>query len=181
MSGLIVPVILAGGQGTRLWPMSRAARPKQFLALTGPVSLFQQTLKRVADSVVYAPAIVITNSEYRFIVAEQAAELDAPLGGVLLEPVARNTAVAIAAAAVFAQNTYGDDAVLFVLPSDHDVVMDTGYATAVQQAADAARTGRLVTFGMCRPRPRPATAISRPAVSWAVASTRWSALSRSRS
>ena len=148
MSGLIVPVILAGGQGTRLWPMSRAARPKQFLALTGPVSLFQQTLKRVADSVVYAPAIVITNSEYRFIVAEQAAEVEAPLGGVLLEPVARNTAVAIAAAAVFAQKTYGEDAVLFVLPSDHDVVTDVGYATAVQQAADAARTGRLVTFGI---------------------------------
>ena len=148
MSGLIVPVILAGGQGTRLWPMSRAARPKQFLALTGPVSLFQQTLKRVADSVVYAPAITITNTEYRFIVAEQAAEIEAPLGGVLLEPVARNTAVAIAAAAVFAQQTYGDDAVLFVLPSDHDVVMDTGYATAVQQAAEAARTGRLVTFGI---------------------------------
>ncbi|WP_240230699.1 mannose-1-phosphate guanylyltransferase/mannose-6-phosphate isomerase [Devosia lacusdianchii] len=148
MTKLIVPVILAGGQGTRLWPMSRAARPKQFLALTGSTSLFQQTLHRVADPAIYAPAIVITNSEYRFIVAEQAAELAAPLAGVLLEPVARNTAVAIAAAAAFASKRFGPDAVLHILPSDHDVVIDAGYRDAVQQAASAAAKGSLVTFGI---------------------------------
>lgn len=148
MTKLIVPVILAGGQGTRLWPMSRAARPKQFLALTGNTSLFQQTLQRVADPAVYAPAVIITNSEYRFIVAEQAAELGAPLAGVLLEPVARNTAVAIAAAAVFASNRFGPEAVLHILPSDHDVVIDAGYRDAVQQAAAAAAGGSLVTFGI---------------------------------
>ena len=148
MSKLIVPVILAGGQGTRLWPMSRAARPKQFLTLTGPTSLFQQTLQRVGDASVYAPAIVITNAEYRFIVAEQASELGAPLAGVLLEPVARNTAVAIAAAAAFASDHFGPDAVLHVLPSDHDVIIDAGYHTAVSQAADAAADGHLVTFGI---------------------------------
>src|SRR5690606_23638555 len=97
MAKSIVPVILAGGQGTRLWPMSRTARPKQFLLLTGPTSLFQKTLERVTDDTVYAPAIVITNADYRFIVAEQAAELGASLAGILLEPVARNTAMAIAA------------------------------------------------------------------------------------
>src|SRR3979409_2563240 len=100
MAELIVPVILAGGQGTRLWPMSRSSRPKQFLPLTGPTSLFQQTLQRVADKTRYAPPVIITNSDYRFLVAEQAAELGVALAGMLLEPVARNTAAAIAAAAV---------------------------------------------------------------------------------
>lgn len=148
MSTTIVPVVLAGGQGTRLWPLSRAARPKQFLPLTGPTSLFQKTLERVADSTVYAPAIVITNAEYRFIVAEQAAELGIALSGILLEPVARNTAVAIAAAAAFAETRFGPEAVLHVLPSDHDVTASDGYWTATREAADAAATGLLVTFGI---------------------------------
>ena len=112
MSNLIVPVILAGGQGTRLWPMSRAARPKQFLALTGDQSLFQQTLQRVGDDTLYAPAVVMTNAEYRFIVAEQAAELGVSLGGILLEPVARNTATAIVAAAAFVSAHFGAEAIM---------------------------------------------------------------------
>ena len=148
MGERIVPVILAGGQGTRLWPMSRAARPKQFLTLLGEASPFQATLLRVADPRRYAPAIIITNSEYRFLVAEQAHEIGAPLAGVLLEPVARNTAAAIAAAAVFAGREAGEDSLLLVLPSDHAVTVDDNYARSIEVAAEAARAGRLVTFGV---------------------------------
>lgn len=148
MSGLIVPVVLAGGQGTRLWPLSRSARPKQFLALMGEMSPFQDTLRRVADAGRYAPAVIITNSEYRFLVAEQAQELGIELAGVLLEPVARNTTPAIAAAAFFALEKFGPEAVLHVLPSDHAVLTDANYWTSVDIAASAARAGRLVTFGI---------------------------------
>jgi mannose-1-phosphate guanylyltransferase len=148
LAELIVPVILAGGQGTRLWPMSRAARPKQFLQLTGPLSLFQETLKRVGDARRYTPALVLTHADYRFLVAEQAQELGLPLAGVLLEPVARNTAAAIAAAAAYALAAFGPEAILHVLPSDHALVADAGYWRATEIAASAARAGRLVTFGI---------------------------------
>jgi mannose-1-phosphate guanylyltransferase len=147
MSADIVPVILAGGQGTRLWPMSRSARPKQFLPLTGAESLYQQALRRVADAR-YAPAIVVTNAEYRFLVAEQAQEIGAALAGVLLEPVARNTAAAIAAAAFYARQKFGGSALLHVLASDAAITADPNYWESVDRAAAAARSGQLVTFGI---------------------------------
>lgn len=153
MDGKIVPIVLAGGQGTRLWPLSRAARPKQFLLLNGTESLFQQTLRRVQDPAVYTAPIVITNSEYRFLVAEQASELGIGLAGNLLEPVARNTAAAIAAAAAFARDRFGHDAMLHVLPSDHAIVVDEGYHVAIARAAQAAAQGQLVTFGVVPTRP----------------------------
>ncbi|WP_055048580.1 mannose-1-phosphate guanylyltransferase/mannose-6-phosphate isomerase [Devosia sp. A16] len=145
---LIVPVILAGGQGTRLWPMSRSARPKQFLSLTGPTSLYQQTLQRVADPARYHPAVIVTNAEYRFLVAEQAQEAGVATSAVLLEPVARNTAAAIAAAAIHVRDRFGDGAVIHVLASDHAVEADDNYWWSVETAAEAARAGRLVTFGI---------------------------------
>lgn len=148
MAGSIVPVILAGGQGTRLWPLSRAARPKQFLNLVGNTSLFEQTLLRVSGETRYLPPIVITNADYRFLVAEQAQEAGIALSGVLLEPVARNTAAAIAAAAVFAASRFGDDVVLHVVASDHAIETDESYWQSVDRAAAAARSGRLVTFGI---------------------------------
>jgi mannose-1-phosphate guanylyltransferase len=148
MPSRTIPVILAGGQGTRLWPLSRSARPKQFLSLTGTLTPFQETLKRVSDPQRYAAPIVITNAEYRFIVGEQAEELGIALAGVLLEPVARNTTAAIAAAAVFAEHKAGAASVIHVLPSDHAVTTDDNYWQAVDVAAAAAANGRLVTFGI---------------------------------
>lgn len=111
-------------------------------------SLFQITLGRVSDRETYTDPIIITHSDYRFLVAEQALEMDAQLAGVLLEPVARNTAMAIAAAAVYALKLFGPDAILHILPSDHDIGVGAGYDISVQLAANAARAGKLATFGI---------------------------------
>jgi mannose-1-phosphate guanylyltransferase len=143
----IIPIILAGGTGTRLWPMSRTARPKQFLALVGDNSLFQETLLRLAGDPRYASPIVVTNESYRFLVAEQAQEVAIGLSAILLEPVARNTAPSIAAA-VFAGSAKDQDALFHVLPSDHLIAPDAAYRTALDTAEAAARDGALVTFGI---------------------------------
>lgn len=144
----ITPVIMAGGQGTRLWPLSRAARPKQFLPLTGDLSLFQETLRRVADPDVYDAPVIITHADYRFLVAEQALEAGVALGAILLEPMSRNTAPAIAAAAEFVKSRRGDAAIMHVLASDHAVSVDDNYRWSIAAAATAARAGHLVTFGI---------------------------------
>ena len=148
MTEHIVPVVLAGGQGTRLWPLSRSERPKQFLPLLGPSSLYQQTLQRIGDPGRFTAPVILTNANYRFLVAEQAQETGIGPDAILLEPVARNTAAAIAAAAAYARRRYGGDAVLLVLPSDHLVPDEPGYREAVSTAAQMARGGRLVTFGI---------------------------------
>jgi mannose-1-phosphate guanylyltransferase/mannose-6-phosphate isomerase len=145
-NSLIVPVILAGGKGTRLWPMSRSARPKQFLELTGDLSLFQLTLRRLDDPSRYDKPIVVTNSEYRFLVAEQAQEAGIELAAVVLEPIARNTAAAIAAASLIAARE--EPRLIHVLASDHNIRVDEAYIKAIDTAAAAARAGRLATFGI---------------------------------
>ena len=152
MSKRIVPVILAGGQGTRLWPMSRSARPKQFLELVGEGSLFQQTLLRANDSQRYSAPIILTNADYRFIVAEQAQELGIAPQAIMLEPSARNTALAIAVAAVVAADE-DEGAVLHVLASDHAIQAGADYYDAVDAAAQAAAEGRLIAFGIEPTRP----------------------------
>lgn len=144
---LIVPVILAGGKGTRLWPMSRSSRPKQFLPLTGDLSLFQQTLHRLADPSRYTAPVIVTNDEYRFLVAEQALEAGVDLAGILLEPAARNTAAAIAAASIFVAQD-NPSAIIHVLPSDHDIAVDDDYLATIDTARESASTGQLVTFGI---------------------------------
>ncbi|HDS1674765.1 mannose-1-phosphate guanylyltransferase/mannose-6-phosphate isomerase [Stenotrophomonas forensis] len=142
----IVPVILSGGSGTRLWPLSREAYPKQFLPLVGDDTMLQATWKRVAAIAGKAP-IVVANQEHRFMAAEQLRECNVQPQALILEPVGRNTAPAIAIAAlqVLAGN---DDALLLVLPSDHVVRNEKAFHAAVAQAAVAADAGKLVTFGI---------------------------------
>ncbi|MGE0500568.1 MAG: mannose-1-phosphate guanylyltransferase/mannose-6-phosphate isomerase [Rhizobiaceae bacterium] len=146
-TAIITPIILCGGKGTRLWPMSRSARPKQFLKLMSDWSQYQKTLLRVADPSLYAPPVVITNAEYRFLVAEQAEEAGVKLAGVLLEPMPRNTTAAIAAGVIFA-SADGGERLVHILPSDHEIVVDDAYRDAVRAAAAAAAAGGLVTFGI---------------------------------
>ena len=140
------PVLLSGGSGTRLWPLSREAYPKQFLPLAGDDTMVQATWRRVEALADLAP-IVVANQEHRFLVAEQLRQVGAPVPAILLEPVGRNTAPAIAAAALQAM-AGGADPLLLVLPSDHVVRDVAGFQRAVREASSAAEAGALVTFGI---------------------------------
>lgn len=143
---MLQPVLLSGGSGTRLWPLSREAYPKQFLPLVGERTMLQDTWLRVAALADAAP-IVVANEEHRFLAAEQLRQIGAPTPSILLEPVGRNTAPAIAAAAMQAMRG-GGDPLLLVLPSDHVVRDVAGFQTAVREAVPAAEAGALVTFGI---------------------------------
>ncbi|MEV5117301.1 MAG: mannose-1-phosphate guanylyltransferase/mannose-6-phosphate isomerase [Stenotrophomonas indicatrix] len=142
----IQPVILSGGSGTRLWPLSREAYPKQFLPLAGEETMLQATWQRVAPIAARGP-LVIANEEHRFVAAEQLQQVGAEPAAIILEPVGRNTAPAIAVAALEATRD-GSDALLLVLPSDHVISDEAAFRTAVQAAAGAAEAGKLVTFGI---------------------------------
>ncbi len=143
---IIQPVILSGGSGTRLWPLSREAYPKQFLPLAGQLTMLQATWQRVAPIASRGP-LVIANEEHRFVAAEQLQQVSAAPAAIILEPVGRNTAPAIAVAALEATRD-GADALLLVLPSDHVITDETAFRSAVQAAANAAEAGKLVTFGI---------------------------------
>ena len=140
------PVLLSGGSGTRLWPLSREAYPKQFLPLVGNDTMLQATWRRVADIAGAAP-IVVANEDHRFLVAEQLRQVGAPTPDILLEPMGRNTAPAIALAALQSMHD-GEDPLLLVLPSDHVVADAEAFRKAVRDAATAAEGGALVTFGI---------------------------------
>lgn len=142
----IQPVILSGGSGTRLWPLSREAYPKQFLPLAGELTMLQATWQRVAPLAARGP-LVIANEEHRFVAAEQLQQVGAEPAAIILEPVGRNTAPAIAVAALEA-TCDGADALLLVLPSDHVITDEAAFRSAVQAAAGAAEAGKLVTFGI---------------------------------
>jgi mannose-1-phosphate guanylyltransferase/mannose-6-phosphate isomerase len=151
----IRPVILSGGSGTRLWPLSRKAYPKQFTALTGETSLFQATAKRVAEpaeGVGFLPPMVLTNSRFRFIVTEQLTDIGIDPGPVLIEPEGRNTAPAVLAAALYALRE-DPGAILLVLPSDHVIGDPAAFRAAVARGLPSVEAGDLVTFGITPDRP----------------------------
>jgi len=143
---ILQPVLLSGGSGTRLWPLSREAYPKQFLPLAGDDTMLQATWLRVAE-LAGAPPIVVANEEHRFLAAEQLRQVGAPSAAIVLEPMGRNTAPAIAAAALQA-SADGADPLLLVLPSDHVVRDAWAFRDAVRRASAAAEAGALVTFGI---------------------------------
>ncbi len=143
---IIQPVILSGGSGTRLWPLSRESYPKQFLPLAGDLTMLQATWQRIAPIASRGP-LVIANEEHRFVAAEQLQQVGAAPAAIILEPIGRNTAPAIAVAALEATRD-GADALLLVLPSDHVITDEAAFRSAVQAAASAAEAGKLVTFGI---------------------------------
>ncbi len=154
----IQPVIIAGGSGTRLWPVSRRMYPKQFLPLTTSGNnkqhtdtLLQQTVQRIANLALYTP-IVVCNEEHRFIAAEQLRQLDCVHSGLILEPFGRNTAPAICLAALRALELH-DNPLLLVSPADHHIANETSFSQTVQTAAGQIKAGQMVTFGINPDRP----------------------------
>jgi len=141
---MIKAVIMAGGSGTRLWPLSRAAHPKQFLALHGKDTMLQATFKRL-DGLDIQSSVTICNEEHRFFVAEQLREID-KLGSIILEPVGRNTAPAIALAAL--SSVDDEDPLLLVLAADHVIQDEAAFTKTVINAIPLAEAGKLVTFGI---------------------------------
>lgn len=149
---LIHPVILSGGSGTRLWPLSRALYPKQLMPLVGESSLLQDTLLRVAEGDRFAAPVLICNDEHRFLVGEQLRTKDISARQILLEPIGRNTAPAACVAALQLAESQ-PEACLLLLPSDHHIADTAGFQRAVDTAAKAAAEGWLVTFGIAPDRP----------------------------
>jgi len=142
----ITPVLLCGGSGTRLWPLSRKSYPKQFVPLVGDTTLFQASAQRLSGDGFGAP-LVLTNSDFRFIVTEQLAEIGMDPGAILIEPEGRNTAPAVLAAALWLEKS-DPNGLMLVAPSDHVVPDAPAFRAAVQAGANAALEGELVTFGI---------------------------------
>src|SRR5215468_5741558 len=151
MTKRIIPLIMCGGAGTRLWPASREVRPKQFLPLFGKRSTFQDTLLRVSDADLFDRPVIITNAAYRFMVLEQLAEIGVE-ADVLLEPMRRDSGPAIAAGAAFAQSR-DREAIVLALAADHVVGDTAAFVAACRQGLVAAEAGRIVTFGVKPERP----------------------------
>ena len=144
---MIIPVILSGGSGTRLWPLSRRMHPKQLLPLVNDTTMLQDTIIRLTGSPDIDHAVIICNDDYRFMVAEQVKETDISTNEIILEPAGRNTAPAIALAAFNAIRD-GDDPVLLVLPADHVIADVETFQAALQIGKQQSEAGKLVTFGV---------------------------------
>ncbi|VAW04749.1 Mannose-1-phosphate guanylyltransferase / Mannose-6-phosphate isomerase [hydrothermal vent metagenome] len=151
MDRAITPVILCGGSGTRLWPLSRKSYPKQFVPMIGEGSLFQQSAQRLYGAG-FNPPLIITNSDFRFIATQQLEEVGVDPGAILLEPSARNTAPALLAAALVAAQE-GRECLMLATPSDHYITDNDAFVATMNRGAEAARTGRIVTFGISPDRP----------------------------
>ncbi len=141
----ITPVILSGGSGTRLWPLSTPTRPKQFLNLLGPLSMFQLTIQRCADKSLFRKPLIVGSSRHVDLMRGQMQQVGAEAGGIILEPCARNTAPAIALAALAAENPTD---LLLVMPSDHIIKNIPAFHDAVLASIPVAESGWLVTFGI---------------------------------
>jgi len=142
---MVVPVILSGGSGTRLWPLSRKLYPKQFINLVNETTLFQDTLMRLPKEV--SDPLIICNEEHRFIVAEQLRQINANNKGIILEPIGRNTAPAIALAAMHILSK-GEDPVLLVLSADHLIDNNKKFCTSIEVASKLAEQGKMVALGV---------------------------------
>ncbi|MEX6233660.1 mannose-1-phosphate guanylyltransferase/mannose-6-phosphate isomerase [Providencia hangzhouensis] len=143
---MLLPVIMAGGSGSRLWPLSRSLYPKQFISLTSKKTMLQETVVRL-KTLQHQPPVFICNEEHRFIVAEQLRQENFKHSGIILEPIGRNTAPAIALAAIRAIQA-GDDPLLLVLAADHVIQDNESFAEVIEQAVEAAEQGNLITFGI---------------------------------
>lgn len=143
---MLLPVVLAGGSGTRLWPLSRTLYPKQFLSLSTNLTMLQETLRRLYG-VAHQPALIICNEAHRFIVAEQLRKGDITHSGIMLEPTGRNTAPAVTLAALQACSG-GTDPILLVLAADHEIQDEKNFTIALEQAEKFANQDKLVTFGI---------------------------------
>ncbi|WP_341536197.1 mannose-1-phosphate guanylyltransferase [Aeromonas veronii] len=148
---IVLPVIIAGGSGSRLWPMSRTHYPKQFLALTNGTSMLQDTIRRL-EGIEHLPVSLICNEEHRFIVAEQLRSLHYEHSSIILEPFGRNTAPAVALAALRGTEA-GEDPVLLVLAADHLIKQTDVFRDTLKKAIPLAELGKLVTFGIVPTKP----------------------------
>ncbi|MFU1608646.1 mannose-1-phosphate guanylyltransferase, partial [Sulfitobacter pontiacus] len=146
MTHIVHPILLAGGSGTRLWPLSRKSYPKQFAKLMGEESLFQASAQRLSGDGFAAP-VILTGADFRFIVTEQLAAVEITPAGILIEPEGRNTAPAILAAAL-SLAAHAPEALMLVAPSDHVIPDPAAFRAAVQAATPAAQDDQLVTFGI---------------------------------
>src|SRR5512133_1364442 len=146
MAGPLVPVLMCGGAGPRLWPVSRESMPKQFVPLVGQASTFQQVLGRISEPELFARPIVITNADFRFVVAEQLRECGIE-ADIVLEPMRRDSGPAVAVSAMLAAER-DREALVLVLAADHLVRKPDEFRQACRHAAVAAAEGRIVTFGI---------------------------------